>query len=136
MLFFNEKRELGDWYRSNLDEVKHDLAVFAFSGVCRGENGPVQLTTKFPVTGKRSGLHSATNWLSNRVEVNVNAPVRASFDSRSSAYSFDLPYLFLIKQDEGGGDLYSLDPPRLADRQRYATDVIDHWDCKSVTGEA
>src|SRR5438552_9385275 len=22
--FFNEKRELGDWYRSNLDEVKHD----------------------------------------------------------------------------------------------------------------
>ena len=26
--FFNEKRELGDWYRSNLDEVKHDLAVF------------------------------------------------------------------------------------------------------------
>src|SRR5262245_64970546 len=44
--FFNENRELGDWYRSNLDEVKHDLAVFTFSGVCRGEHGPVQLTTK------------------------------------------------------------------------------------------
>src|SRR2546426_12341960 len=26
--FFNEKRELGDWYRSTFDEVKSDLAVF------------------------------------------------------------------------------------------------------------
>src|SRR5947208_5979609 len=38
--FFNENRELGDWYRSNLEEVKHDLAVFTFGGVCRGEHGP------------------------------------------------------------------------------------------------
>src|SRR5215471_5225327 len=48
--FFNEKRELGDWYRRNFDEVKKDLAVYIFKGVCRGEHGPVQLTTKFPVT--------------------------------------------------------------------------------------
>src|SRR5215831_10608050 len=48
--FFNEKRELGDWYRSNFDEVKSDLSVFIFKGACRGEHGPVQLTTKFPVT--------------------------------------------------------------------------------------
>src|SRR5215471_10354224 len=48
--FFNEKRELGDWYRRNFDEVKKDLAVYVFKGVCRGEHGPVQLTTKFPVT--------------------------------------------------------------------------------------
>src|ERR1051325_6544459 len=47
--FFNEKRELGDWYRSNFDEVKRDLSVFIFKGVCRGDHGPVQLTTKFPV---------------------------------------------------------------------------------------
>src|SRR5215475_11282815 len=47
--FFNEKRELGDWYRSNFDEVKRDLAVFIFKGTCRGDHGPVQLTTKFPV---------------------------------------------------------------------------------------
>src|SRR5207237_10594286 len=47
--FFNEKRELGDWYRSNLDEVKHDTAVFIFSGVCRGEHGLVDVTTTFPV---------------------------------------------------------------------------------------
>src|SRR5579871_4293515 len=47
--FFNEKRELGDWYRSNFDEVKTDLSVFIFKGMCRGEHGPVQLVTKFPV---------------------------------------------------------------------------------------
>src|SRR5438094_825586 len=33
--FFNEKRELGDWYRRNFDEVKNDLAVFIFKGICR-----------------------------------------------------------------------------------------------------
>src|SRR5689334_13874079 len=47
--FFNERRELGDWYRSNFDEVKTDLSVFTFKGACRGARGPVQLTTKFPV---------------------------------------------------------------------------------------
>src|SRR5262245_3805373 len=26
--FFNERRELGDWYRANFDEVKRDLSVF------------------------------------------------------------------------------------------------------------
>src|SRR5215831_20228452 len=47
--FFNEKRELGDWYRSNFEEVKNDLSVFVFKGMCRGDHGSVQLTTKFPV---------------------------------------------------------------------------------------
>src|SRR6478736_3998272 len=32
--FFNEKRELGDWYRSSLDEVKRDLTAFIFKGTC------------------------------------------------------------------------------------------------------
>ena len=130
--FFNENRELGDWYRSNLEEVKHDLAVFTFGGVCRGEHGPVQLTTKFPVTESIEAYTQQKIGLE-QVEVNGNAPIRAAFDPSTSAYTFDLPYLFLIKQDDSGADLYSLDPPRLADRQRYATDVIDHWDCKSVT---
>src|SRR5215831_5928159 len=30
--FFNEKRELGDWYRTSFDEVKTDLAVYTFKG--------------------------------------------------------------------------------------------------------
>src|SRR5437762_11537932 len=34
--FFNEKRELGDWYRSSLEEVKTDLAVYIVKGLCTG----------------------------------------------------------------------------------------------------
>src|SRR5215470_8225300 len=85
--FFNEKRELGDWYRSNFDEVKNDLSVFIFKGVCRGEHGPVQLTTKFPVT-ESVEAYSRQRISLDQVEVNVNAPVRASFDSQTKAYSF------------------------------------------------
>src|ERR1051326_6307606 len=69
------------------------------------------------------------------VEVNVNAPVSAIFDPRIQAYTFDLPYLFLIQQ-QGNDSLYSLDPPRLIDRDKYATDVVDHWECKSVNDAA
>jgi hypothetical protein len=129
--FFNEKRELGDWYRASFDEVKSDLAVFTFKGICRGESGPVQLTTRFPVAESIEAYQQKRIALE-EVDVNVNVPVRASFDLQTQAYSFDLPYLFLISEQDGER-LYSLAPPRLADR--YAPDVIDHWDCKSVTAE-
>jgi hypothetical protein len=132
--FFNEKRELGDWYRSNFDEVKNDLSVFQFRGVCRGDHSPVQLTTKFPVTESIDAYDQGRIGL-DEVEVNVNAPVSAFFDQRSGAYSFELPYLFLIRQQDGES-LFSLDPPHLVDRDKYAPDVTDHWDCKSVTAEA
>src|SRR2546425_1333841 len=131
--FFNEKRELGDWYRRNFDEVKSDLAVFIFKGVCRGEHGPVQLTTKFPVTESIEAFNQRQINL-DEVAVNMNAPVRVAYDSQAQAYTFELPYLFLISEQDNE-HLYSLDPPRLADRYRYATDVIDHWACKSVTAE-
>src|SRR5262245_7780453 len=45
--FFNERRELGDWYRSNFDEVKTDLAVFTFKGFFCGASVPVHMTAKF-----------------------------------------------------------------------------------------
>ena len=129
--FFNEKRELGDWYRRSFEEVKSDLAVFFFSGACRGEHGPVQLVTKFPVT-ESIGAYNQRRIGLDQVEVNVNAPVRASFDTQTQAYIFDLPYLFLIDQQDNE-NIYSLDPPRLVDRDKYALDVTEHWDCKSVT---
>ena len=132
--FFNEKRELGDWYRSNFEEVKRDLAVFIFTGVCRGEHGSVPLTTKFPVT-ESIAAYSQGRIGPEEVDVNVNAPVRASFDSQTQAYSFDLPYLFLVSRQDNVS-VYTLEPPRLAERDRYAPDVTDHWDCKSVTAEA
>jgi hypothetical protein len=131
--FFNEKRELGDWYRSSFEEVKRDLAVFVFGGVCRGEHGPVSLTTKFPVTESVEAYNQNKIPLDD-IEVNVNAPVRASFDPQSQAYTWDLPYLFLVGQ-QGDQTIYSLEPPRLTERDRYAREVTDHWDCKSVAAE-
>jgi hypothetical protein len=131
--FFNERRDLGDWYRTSLEEVKSDLAAFVFKGMCRGEHGPVQLTTKFPVT------ESIEAFQRDRIEfeqiaVNTNAAVVASYDAQTQAYRFDLPYLFLVRHQDDG-NLYSLNPPTLLERTRYATEVIDHWDCKSVTAE-
>src|SRR5215470_16174549 len=84
--FFNEKRELGDWYRSNFDEVKNDLSVFIFKGICRGEHGPVQLTTKFPVSESIEAYNQNRIRLE-EVPVNVNAAVRMAFDSQSQAYT-------------------------------------------------
>jgi hypothetical protein len=131
--FFNEKRELGDWYRSNLEEVRRDLTAFIFKGVCRGEHAMVQLTTKFPVAETMDAFNQGRIALE-QIEVNVNAPVRAGFDPQTEAYTFDLPYLFLVSRQDDE-TLYSLSPPRLAERTKYATDVLDHWDCKSVTAE-
>src|SRR5262245_1201032 len=131
--FFNEKRELGDWYRKSLEEVKSDLSVFIFKGVCRGAHGPVQLTTKFPVTETVEAYNQRRIGL-DEIAVNTNAPVRAVFDSETQAYRFDLPYLFLVSRQDNES-IYSLNPPGLVDRNRYATDVINHWDCKSVTAE-
>ena len=132
--FFNEKRELGDWYRATLEEVKSDLAVFIFKGVCRGDHAPVQLTTKFPVSESIEAFNQQRIPL-DQVEVNVNAAVRATFDTRTQAYTFDLPFLFLVGEQDNT-KIYSLEPPRLLGRERYATEAIDHWDCKSVTADA
>ena len=131
--FFNEKRELGDWYRRNFDEVKTDPAVFIFKGVCRGEHGPVQLTTKFPVT-ESIGAYNEHRIGFDEIAVNVNAPVRASLEPQTDAYTFELPYLFLISE-QGGERLYSLEPPHLLDRYSYARNVVDSWACKSVSAE-
>jgi hypothetical protein len=132
--FFNEKRELGDWYRSNFDEVKNDLTVFTFKGVCRNERGPVQLSTQFPVTESIDAYTRGQIGLE-EVAMKYNPPIAASFDPQTQAYRFDLPYLFLVSQEDNER-IYSLEPPTLADRNKYAREVTDLWECKSVTGEA
>lgn len=129
--FFNENRKLGDWYRTSLDEVKGDLAVYVFKGTCGGRRSAVQLTTKFPVTESVHAFQDGR--ISGKdIDVNVNAPVTASFDPASQAYAFDLPYLFR-DTDQNGDRVYTLYPRRLSDR--YATDVTNHWDCKAVNAE-
>jgi hypothetical protein len=101
--------------------------------MCRGDHGPVTLTTKFPVSESVEAYNEGRIRLDD-VEVNVNAAVRASYDLQSKSYSFDLPFLFPVGRQDNQ-DIYSLQPPRLVGRDRYATDVTDHWDCKSVAAE-
>jgi hypothetical protein len=115
--FFNEKRELGDWYRANLEEVKTDLSVFIFKGVCRGEHGPVQLITKFPVTESIEAYNERRIGL-DEVDINVNAPVRASFESPIISI---FPPVSVSRQD---AEAFGATAAR---RTGSTADVIDHW---------
>ena len=127
--FFNRKRSLGDWYRSNINEVREDLSVYIFKGNCQSEHGNIELTTKYPV-GDSIDAYNAGQIPFNQIDVNVNAPVRLTFDSRSGAYVFDLPFLYLVKR-QGATSIYSLIPPHFGDR--YTTEVTNAWECKSVS---
>jgi len=126
--FFNEKRSLGDWYRESLDEVRSDLSVYIFRGSCRAEHDPIQLTTKFPVSESEKAYFEGKTGL-DQVDVNVNAPVAVSYDMRSGAYTFNLPYLYLISQN-GPEGIYSLKPEHFGDK--YATNITNSWECKSA----
>jgi hypothetical protein len=127
--FFNENRSYGDWYRTNIDEVKNDLTVYVFKSACRGKRDPVQVTTKFPVhESVRSYQEGKIHF--NDIDVNVNAPVTAMLDPETKAYTFDLPYLFRIKE-EAGDPVYSLNPRHLSDE--YVTNMTNRWECKAVT---
>jgi len=127
--FFNEKRELGDWYRSSIAEVRADLSVYLFKGTCQGDRGNIELTTKYPV-GDSIDAFNAGQIPFDQIDVNVNAPVRLTFDSRSGAYAWDLPFLYLVRR-QGSSSTYSLIPPHFGDK--YSTEVTNAWECKSVS---
>jgi len=131
--FFNEDRKLGDWYRRSLDEVRVDPSLFTFKGPCADEHGSVDVTTQFPVD-ESAEAYQRDRIRFDQIVVNVNAPVRANFNSRTQTYWFDLPYLFLINR-QGSRSLYSLNPPTLAGRRNYAKDVYDHWSCRAVVAD-
>jgi hypothetical protein len=127
--FFNENRKLGDWYRSNLEEVRTDLSVYLFKGTCQSDHGTIQLTTKFPV-GESIDAYNAGRIPFDQIDINVNAPVNVAYDSRTGAYAFDLPFLYLISH-QATSSVYSLIPQHFGDK--YATEVTNPWDCKSVS---
>ena len=129
--FFNENRKLGDWYRTSLDEVKSELAVYAFRGACGGQRASVQVTTKFPVDESVKSYQAGRIPLRD-IDINVNSPVTATYDAQSQIYTFDLPYLFRATNN-AGDPIYTLNPRRLSDR--YATDVMNRWECKSVSAD-
>jgi hypothetical protein len=108
--------------------VKADLSVYAFKGTCKGDQGTIQVTTEFPVGASIDAYNERKIGL-DEVDVNVNAPVNVVFDPGTQAYTFELPYLFLVGR-RSSGNIYSLVAPHVEDS--YATEVADRWECKAV----
>jgi hypothetical protein len=127
--FFNEDRKLGDWYYRSIDEVKAELSVFKFEGDCSTTESSVRLITKFPVRDSLDRLSTGRIELKD-VQIKTNAPVTASFSPRNQTYQFSLPYMYSSRNERSLTPTYTLFPQRVGDR--YAVDVINHWDCKSV----
>jgi hypothetical protein len=128
--FFNEDRTLGDWCRDSLEEVKADLTVYTFKGVCTGDQGKIQVSTEFPTSASLQDYSHQRIDL-DHVDITVNDPVTATLNARTMAYTFDLPYLFQIDRDSR--KVYSFIAP---DRGAvYATDVTSRWECKAVSSK-
>ncbi len=129
--FFNEDRSLGDWCKESLEEVKTDLAVYTFKGPCSGDQGAVQVATEFPIAASIEDYNRQKIDL-NQVDVNVNDPVTAVFSTRTMAYTFELPYLFLTGR-RGSTNIFSFVAPDRA--AAYAPDVTSRWECKAVSSK-
>jgi len=127
--FFNEDRRLGDWFYRSLDEVKSELSLFTFKGDCSAEDSSVQLVTKFPIKDSLDRYNAGRVDLKD-VAVKTNPAVTASFNTRSRSYRFELPYLYSSQNEKTLTPVFTLFPPHAGDR--YATNVTNHWDCKSV----
>ncbi len=129
--FFNEDRNLGNWYHSSLEEVRGDLSSYTFKGPCSTDQSSVQLVTKYPVRDSLDRYASGRIRASD-IKVITNPAVRASFDTRTGAYGFELPYLYAIRGRNPRDVTYSLVAPSAS--ERYATNMTNFWDCKSVHG--
>jgi len=128
--FFNEDRTLGDWCRESLEEVKADLAVYTFKGICSGNQGTVQVATEFP-TAESMAAYQQRRIDLDEVDVTVNDPVNVVLDQLTMAFTFDLPYLFQTSREPRR--VYSFVAP---DRNAvYASDVTSRWECKAVSSK-
>jgi hypothetical protein len=129
--FFSGKQGDRDWYRINRDEVRTDLATYIFEGDCRSKTATLQLATTVPVDESVRAYQQGKIQLS-EIHVKVNPPVKASFNGGSRTYTFELPYLFRGK-DENGGAIYTFYPRSLSDR--YVTHITSRWECKALDAE-
>jgi hypothetical protein len=118
--FLNDDRKLGDWHFDNIEDVKRDPTKFVFSGLCRGDRGPVQVTTSYPI-GESLKTRS--------IRMRDNDPVSVIFDPPSDSYIFQLPYLYLEGRDSQGS-LYTLVPPGAMSRPEK--DVAEEFRCKAL----
>jgi hypothetical protein len=129
--FFNENRGLGSWFRSSMAEVRSQLDVYTFEGACERQESSLQVTTQFPVDQSLMAYRRGQIPFRD-IEVKINAPVSATFERQTQAYTFDLPYLFRVS-NANVDPLYALSPRTLLDQ--YAPEAINRWQCKAVTAE-
>lgn len=99
--------------------MKRDLAAYIFHGVCTGTESAIQVTTQFPVQQSLKAYKDRKIRLREDIDINLNAPVNARFDSHTGAYIFALPYLFRISAKDAA-PLYTLNARTPSDQ--YAPD--------------
>jgi hypothetical protein len=126
--FFSDDRNLERWYYKTFEEVQADLSRYIFQGKCGSETANLEVASRFPVRQSLEAYNRREIEF-DRIAFKVNAPVRATFDSRTRAYSFELPYLYVTGRN-GGSSTYSMMPPDAT--AKYAQEVLNKWDCKAV----
>lgn len=127
--FLNDDRSLGDWHFDNIDEVKQDLVAFVFSGTCRGEQGPLSVTSSFPVTETVEQARDGKIPFS-KIIITHNDPVSAIFDQPSGAYTFQLPYVYSERKN-GTDIVYTLMPPRRTSKPEPSLAI--EFRCKALS---
>jgi hypothetical protein len=126
--FFSEDNNLERWFYKTFEEVQADLSRYIFQGDCKKESADLDVVSRFPVRDSMDAYNRKEIEF-DRIGYKVNAPVKARFDSRAKAYAFELPYLFVTGRN-GDNSTYSMMPPNAA--AKYAQEVTNRWECKSV----
>jgi hypothetical protein len=127
--FLNDDRKLGDWHFDSIEEVKRDLAIFVFSGTCRGEEGPVRVATSYPVEETFKKFQEGKIPFS-QIVISDNNPVSVIFDRPTDTYSFQLPYVYVEKKN-GLDVVYTLVPPLTTSKPEPA--VAIEFRCKALS---
>jgi hypothetical protein len=125
--FFNGRRS---WYRSSVAELQNNPDLYIFKGACSDQLATLKVTTSVPVDESPTRQDERSD--STKIGVKVNAPVTASFSRDIKGYTFDLPYLFRGK-DQDGRTVFGFEPRRQSDK--YLTHITSHWECKAVAEE-
>jgi hypothetical protein len=126
--FFNEDARLERWFYKSFEEVQADLSRYIFQGDCKTESADIDVVSRFPVRDSLEAYNRKEIEF-DRIVYKANAPVKARFDSRARVYAFELPYLYVTGRN-GDNSTYSMMPPNAA--ARYAQEVTNRWECKSV----
>ncbi len=128
--FLNDNRSLGNWHYDTIEDVKRDLVKFVFSGICDGKTGGLKVATTYPIVESVKSFRDG-NIPFSEIVVRNNNPVGVTFNRAAQAYTFELPYLYLV-HDGLASPTYSLQPPRLTSKPERS--VKAQFSCKALSG--